>query len=374
MPCGIPLQVVRGGFSGRCERRIIKVFNLLQKSNLPGGSNAFALRKALRECRDRFSLNLRGDKTDRFGNWGSVPTYEKAISETLHKNDFDLIYSTGGPAAVHIAVAHVLDEAQIPWIAEIQDPLLVEGVDGPTYNPSKRDLDYLYLAEECLKKADAVICLTEACAQHYRDRLKKKSVYTLYPGSSVRCNPSRGLKEAGRTSGTINMFHGGTLAGNRNLDVLLRVIRDEGLDGEIVLTLAGYIDNEVREQMTSTPFVRYLGVLSRDETVRQIYCSDICLVVQNQSPISRYTIPSKFYEYTALSLPILFLGYNNDEVRRNSSIYNFYYCDQGDPKEVSECLRQVSFDYHCGRLRIPVDPDITKAADQFVKLCREISG
>lgn len=372
--CGIPLRVIERGVSGRCGGQIAKILNCLQKSRIFGKNRTLALREALRGYRDRFFLEIKGDKTDKFGNWSLISAYEKVIIETICDNDFDLIYTTGGPATVHIAAARALEEIHIPWVAEIQDPLLFEGIDGPTYKPSKRDLDHLYLAEECLKKADAVICLTETCAECYRARLKKASVHSIYPGSNVRCIPAKDLKRADRTLETVNVFHGGTLAGDRNLDVLLKAIHDAGLDEGISLTLAGYVDDGVRERIASVPFIRYLGVVSRDETARQIDRNDVCLVVQNRSSVSRYTLPSKFYEYTALSSPVLFLGYNNDEVRRNSSTYNFYYCDQQDLSEVSGSLHQVVSDHRNGRMRRPVNLDITLATDQFVKLCRNVSG
>lgn len=373
IPCGIPVRGLEGGVSRGCGVQIVKVFNQLQKSNVLRKS-ILALRETLRGCRDHLSRKINGDRRDRFGNWDLILAYEKTVSEVMRDNDFDLIYTTGGPATVHIAVAHVLEGIHIPWIAEIQDPLLFEGVDGSTYMASKRDLDHLYLAEECLKKADVVVCLTEACAEYYRDRLGKTSVHSIYPGANVGLTLAEEPKKTGETPETVSIFHGGTLAGDRNLDVLFEAIRDEGLDDEISLILAGYISDRVREQVSSLPFVRYLGILSRNETLRQISHSDVCIVVQNRGPVSHYTIPSKFYEYTSLSSPVLFLGYNNDEVRRNSSTYNFYYCDQRDLSEVSACLGQVISDHRSGSMRKPVNQNITQATDRFVDLCRKISG
>jgi len=365
--------VIEGKIFGRCRVQVVKVFNLLRNNCILGKTSILALREALRGYRDHLFQKVKDDRKDKFGNWNLIPTYEKIISETIHDTDFDLIYTTGGAATVHIAVAHALEGMHIPWIAEIQDPLLFEDIDGPTYKPSKRDLDYLYLAEECLKKADAVVCVTETCAEHYRDRLGKRSVHSIYPGSNVHSTPNEKPKSTEQTPGTISIFHGGTLAGDRNLEVLVRAIRDQDLEEAVSLTIAGYIDNEVRRQISDLPFIRYLGVVSRDETRRQISHSDVCLVVQNRSSVSKYTIPSKFYEYASLSIPILFLGYDNDEARKNSSIYNFYYCDQRNLAEVTECLQQVVSDYRSGRVRIPRGPKITTATDQFVKLCRELT-
>jgi len=374
MPCGIPLIVLENGISGRCRVRMVKAFNLLRNNRVLGKTRILALRESLRRRRDHFFQKVKDDKKDKFGNWDLIPLYEKAILESLRSNRFDLIYTTGGPATVHIAVARALDKIHIPWVAEIQDPLLFEDLDGPTYRPSKRDLDYLYIAEECLKKADALVCLTETCAEHYRARLGKTSVYSIYPGANIHYLPITEPVRAERAFNTVNIFHGGTLAGDRNLDVLLEAIHAEGLDKEVTLTLAGYVDDRVRKQISSVPFIRYLGVVSRSETVRHIRQSDICLVVQNRSSVSRYTIPSKFYEYTSLSLPVLFLGYSNDEVRRNSSTCNFYYCDQGNLSEVCSCLQQVVSDCHNGRTKRPASLNIAEATNQFVKLCKKICG
>ncbi|WP_342686036.1 MULTISPECIES: hypothetical protein [unclassified Methanoculleus] len=372
MPCGIPIRVIESGVSGRCEALVLKTFNQFQKYHILGNNDVLALREFLREYRSRLFQKVKSDRIDKFGNWSLIPTYEKAIAETIRDDGFDLIYSTGGPATVHIAVARALEGTDLPWIAEIQDPLLFEDIEGP-YMASKRDVDHLRLAEECLKKADAVVCLTEACAEYYKDRLGKTSVHSIYPGANIGRVPAREPKQTRQTSGKVNIFHGGTLAGDRNLHVLLEAIRDEDLSEKISLTLAGYIDEKVREQISSLPFVYYLGIVSRDEALCQITNSNVCLVVQNRSSISRYTIPSKFYEYISLSSPVLFLGYDNNEVRKNSSAYNFYYCDQRDLSEVSACLRQVVSDHHSESIKQPVNIDIAQATNQFVELCRKVS-
>ncbi|MFA5409697.1 MAG: hypothetical protein WC343_13080 [Bacilli bacterium] len=323
-----------------------------------------AVREALRGCRDRLSVLTHGAPTDRFGNWDLIPVYVAAITDALTQDTYDLVYSTGGSAVVHIAVASVLQEIKVPWIAEIQDPLLFDGIDN--YDPSLRDLEYLSRGEACLAAADVLVCLTESCKTRYRNHLGLPQVYSLYPGSGI--SPIPAFPDS-KVPGKTVIYHAGTLAGDRNLDVLIKAV--QGAEDQVVICLAGYVSEPIRQRISALPYIRCLGIVSRDVVASQIAGSDVCVVVQNQNPVSQYTIPSKFYDYTALSAPTLFLGYKNDEAHRNSAQYGFYYCDQADPEWVSACLRQVIRDHRMSMLRVPKDPEIRAATSTFVDICRK---
>lgn len=247
--------------------------------------------------------------SDNFANWNFQQMYEQAIEQELKRYNYDLIYSTGGPAVVHLATSKVFREHRLPWIAEIQDPLVFDGLRSVSYNASMRDIKELHNAELAIAEADAVICLTKACCDMYKDRLHKKAVYCIYPGYA-RCIAEKEHKLEKIKEKRLILFHAGTLYGDRNLDRLVRAIESADLQDEIIFRIAGYIDNNVKKTIKrGSSFIDYLGVISGMEVSKQIKNCHLCLVIQNTSNISRYTIPLKFYEYAAAGMPILFLGW-----------------------------------------------------------------
>ncbi|MGE4053505.1 MAG: glycosyltransferase, partial [Vicinamibacterales bacterium] len=170
------------------------------------------------------------DRPDVFAPWHITEAYRTTIERLLREREFDVLYSTGGVAMVHLAAeaARARTNAGIQWIAEIQDPLTFEGMRGPTYRASNNDVAMLTRTEQALERADAVICLTRACAEHYRQRRPGGEWTYLYPGSRARdILPS--IVPAPRDDDRLRLYYGGTLIGERNLDVLLAAIVDAGL-------------------------------------------------------------------------------------------------------------------------------------------------
>jgi hypothetical protein len=310
--------------------------------------------------------------SDNFANWNFQQMYEQAIEQELKRHNYDLIYSTGGPAVVHLAASKVLREHRLPWIAEIQDPLVFDGLKSVSYNASKRDMKALHNAELAIAEADAVICLTKACCNMYKDRLHKKAVYCIYPGYA-RCITKKEHKLETIKEKRLILFHAGTLYGDRNLDRLVCAIESAGLQDEIILRVAGYIDNNVKKAIKrGSSFIDYLGVIPGAEVSKQIKSCHLCLVIQNTSNISKYTIPFKFYEYAAAGMPILFLGYRSNEAMENSIVYNYYYADMAEQGNIINSLQQLIKENKNGNLKIPIAIDIEDASRSFLKVCNQV--
>jgi hypothetical protein len=83
----------------------------------------------------------------------------------IYRRKFDLIYSTGGAYAAHIAGAALQRATGVPWMAEVHDPMVVPGVVPSTPQQRKQaQVEALICAQ-----ADVAIWFTEqalATARH----------------------------------------------------------------------------------------------------------------------------------------------------------------------------------------------------------------
>jgi len=289
------------------------------------------------------------------------------ISRNIDLVSFDICYSTGGSTGAHLVGKWISNQVGIPWVAEVQDPIVHNYNTNHITQCFRMRLDKI---ERLLKESDVLLTLTKNCKHHYEMKYGWEHVVSLYPGTSVPL--SYALSET-RTPSTekLRLFYAGSLASSRNLEVLVDSILAQQIDHRVEVIIAGDIDTPNSQLITKHDFLHYLGRLSRLEVHNRLMDTDLALVIQHRDPLSSLTIPSKFYEYAALGVPILFLGYQNAEVESNADLYNFFYADQSNPRQVQVMLQHLVEQE--STLKKPTIPyDLETATNEFLSLCRHV--
>lgn len=229
----------------------------------------------------------------------------------------ELIYSTGGPSSAHLAAAFIARRRGIPWIAELQDPL----VHGD-WQRSRRALAFFKWLERFIcKRADAVIFLTNGARQQadLRTGLGRRG-RAVYPGADPAAMPAVSYKKGDY----FHVAHFGSLGGSRNLKIFL-----EGLKlflGErpelakiVRLDLYGHCDrlsSKLIKSFPCTEVIRDFGRVPHRQSLSAMKQSDLLLLIQNTEEFSADTIPSKTYEYLLAARPILGLVHKNQELEQ----------------------------------------------------------
>ncbi len=229
----------------------------------------------------------------------------------------DLVYSTGGPVSAHIAAAMLSRLAGLPWIAELQDPLVYGDFSrGGLARKVNRWVENLIF-----RKASAVIFLTEAAkdAAYSRHRADPALAHAIHPGAAPPEVPpvswSRGEH--------CRFAHFGSLGGTRNLKVFLYALdmvlsEDPGLAEMVRLDLYGTIDRASRKMIADFKYpgvISDFGKVSRLDALRAMQRSDVLVMIHNRDDSAPLTIPAKFYDYVQADRPILGLVYKNPELR-----------------------------------------------------------
>ena len=243
----------------------------------------------------------------------------------LRDRKFDLIYSTGGAFAAHIAGAALKRATGIRWLAEVHDPMVVPGTMPSTPQQKMQ----ARVETTICREADVAIWFTDQALASARQRNPELGDrgHMMLPGVDA---PPFAL-EAYKPSDKFVIGHFGSLSETRNLartiDALdLLIDQQPDLDGRVELHVyGGPLDpisaTAVANARHST--VRHFGRIEADpvtgksgrEQILQCMRSvDVLLLLHGVEPICAEYIPSKMYEYLWMQRPILAVVYRNDQM------------------------------------------------------------
>jgi glycosyltransferase involved in cell wall biosynthesis len=277
-------------------------------------------------------------------NWSWYLSAQRSALQLAKRFKADIVYSTGGPITAHIAAEKVNRRMGVPWIAEFQDPLRT----GVSTRNRRESGMHSRIEEMVAAKADSVIFLTRALRDTTLSRMEfKGEVQTIYPGSPPIGETNQ--RDLSLNKERMELVHIGTLSSTRNLKGLLK-----GLDhlkenkprilDRVSVHQYGYADGKVVSSVGNNPYhIRLMGKVSHFDALNAMVNANVLLLVQDWSPISSETIPSKVYEYLHSGRPILGLVYRNPELKRMLERYGHMVVEVDDTQATAEAV-EILFD------------------------------
>lgn len=242
------------------------------------------------------------------------------------RQPFDLIYSTGGAFAAHLAGRALKRTTGTPWLAEVHDPFVTPGNTPRT----AQDKMQARVERQICREADVAIWFTEqalasACARHPQLGARGKM---MLPGTD---SPFQTLPPYVPGPKFI-IGHFGSLSATRNLSVIvgalehLQAQRPELVTATELHVYGGPLDLVSSEKITSSPVsacIRHFGrveadpisgLSGREKILRHMRAVDVLLLLHGEDPICEEYIPSKLYEYLWVQRPILATVHRNPQM------------------------------------------------------------
>lgn len=238
---------------------------------------------------------------------------------------FDLVYSTGGAFAAHVAGAALKRATGIRWLAEVHDPMVVPGTVPAT---AQQKMQARVETEIC-RQADVAIWFTDqalASAKQRNPELGERG-HMMLPGVDEPPYPLEPYKPGEK----FVLGHFGSLSETRNLastvaalDLLLD--QQPELAGRVELHVyGGPLDRLSATAMAAArhPCVRHFGRIEtdpvtrksgREQILQRMRSADVLLLLHGVEPICAEYIPSKMYEYLWMQRPILALVHRNQQM------------------------------------------------------------
>ncbi len=267
-----------------------------------------------------------------------------------------VIYSTGGPASAHVAAGLVARTLRIPWIAELQDPLVFKGLNrrGRALKVQSRIERFI------LRKASVVVFLTEGARESaiVRTGAQPSKCHVIYPGAPEETDEKR--DEQRRPDPRFCRFgHFGSMGGSRNAATFLEGLRaaiaaDPDLARVVRFDLYGTTDRYSRgliEQFEYPGVVTDRGKVLRTDARDEMKNCDVLVMINNLDDFSRETIPAKIYEYLLMNRTVFGLVYRNTFLKEMLLSRGHFACEADAPDDVCKTILSVVDKWRTNSLR-----------------------
>ncbi|MDP1655948.1 MAG: hypothetical protein Q8K91_12370 [Hylemonella sp.] len=270
---------------------------------------------------------------------------------------FDLIYSTGGAFAAHVAGRALKRATGTPWLAEVHDPLVMPGtVPATPQQKMQAEVERLICTD-----ADIAIWFTEqalASARRRHPQLGERGKMLL-PGID---QPFQMLPPY-QPGTKFVIGHFGSLSATRHLGPVitaledLQVRRPDLVAATELHVTGGPLDAVSSARVAASPVrdcVRHLGRIEadpitgrsgREQILYRMRTVDVLLLLHGEEPICSEYIPSKLYEYLWMQRPILGIVHANPQMaellRSQGHVAVLSGTQVGVSGELAEALEQL---------------------------------
>jgi glycosyltransferase involved in cell wall biosynthesis len=278
-----------------------------------------------------------------------LSAYLKGRMLARHRK-FDLIYSTGGAFAAHVAGRALKQALGVRWLAEVHDPLVMPGSTPATAQERMQ----AEVERQICTDADAAIWFTEqalASAKRRHPQLGERG-RMLLPGIDA---PFKVLPPDVPGSKMV-IGHFGSLSASRNLVPIIGAMellerRSPQLLARLELHVyGGPLDVVSAEYLNKSPVrshVRHFGrveadpvtgISGRDCILHLMRSMDVLLLLHGTEPICAEYIPSKMYEYFWMQRPILATVHCNPQMAQMLIAQGHMAVAQDAPEQLYEAM------------------------------------
>lgn len=232
--------------------------------------------------------------------------YLKSYIET---HQIDTVITTGPPHSVHLIGLGLKKMLAIRWIADFRDPWTSIGYHKELKLSAKAAEQHKLLEKRVLTQADEIIVTSPTTKKEF-EQITNQPIQVITNGYDVEYVEKRPLDNK------FSLAHIGSLLSERNPRVLWKALRelvkeDEQFAKDFELKLVGKISKEVLdaiEEFKLTPYLNNMGYVSHKEALIQQRTSQVLLLIEIDSYLTKGIIPGKLYEYMAAERPILGIG------------------------------------------------------------------
>lgn len=242
------------------------------------------------------------------------------------KQPFDLIYSTGGAFAAHLAARALKRDTGTPWLAEVHDPLVMPGALPATHQQKMQaEVERLICTE-----ADIAIWFTEQALASARQRHPQLGLRgkMMLPGIDRPFNVLPPYQPGEK----FIIGHFGSLSPTRHLGPILAALELLGqsrpdLIAQTELHVYGGPLDSISIGLLAVSSVGHhvhhfgrleadpqTGQSGREQILNRMRSADVLLLLHGDDAICAEYIPSKLYEYLWMQRPVLAVVHRNPQM------------------------------------------------------------
>jgi glycosyltransferase involved in cell wall biosynthesis len=300
----------------------------------------------------------------------------------IKKYDINLIYSTGGAYSAHLTALWLKKITNLPWIAEIHDPMIQPGTI-----PQTRDQKFqASLEKNVCQNGDLIWWFTQGAllsSQMRCPELKDKGI-VIIPGATPPDIKGTYLK-----SKFFNISHFGSLSETRSLAPFLKALSSCIQSGSIpkdilkVHIYGGKIDRMSKALIKKLQledsviehgrleFNPVNNLSGREQVVLKMQESDCLLLMHGEIPECSEYIPSKLYEYFWAERPVLGITHNNTQLDDLIRQRNCFVAHTSNPDSIIKELEKIYQLWTTNQLLTKSNPiSVEQAVKEIINHCK----
>jgi glycosyltransferase involved in cell wall biosynthesis len=260
----------------------------------------------------------------------SIQFLEKYIQE----NQIDTVITTGPPHSLHLIGLGLKEKMQLHWLADFRDPWTTIGYHDALKLSARAAKRHKELESKVLNTADSILVTSFTTKKEFQT-LTKQPIYVITNGYDVELVEKMPLDEK------FTLAHIGSFLSQRNPEILWQCLKEiiaenPSFSNDFQLKLIGAVSPEILQTISKfglEGFVTNLGYVSHHEAVSQQRSSQVLLLIEIDSEITKSIIPGKLFEYMVSERPILAIGPKDSDFETIIKSTNTGVFHQYDEKE-----------------------------------------
>lgn len=307
-----------------------KFANLLSKKSSKTISSGIIPKKKKQSLIERLLLYVRGNFFIPDARKGWVKPSVAYLSEYIKKESIETIITTGPPHSLHLIGLQLKAQLNVKWIADFRDPWTTIGYHKDLKLTKSSRQKHELLEQNVLQSADQIIVTSTVTKQEFA--LKTQQPITVITNGYDTYAIERPEKDQRFT-----IAHIGSLLSERNPTQLWDALREliaenEAFKTAFQLNLIGVVSDDVLQTLSSyqlDDYVNVVGYVNHEEAMQFQMQSQVLLLIEIDSQVSKAIIPGKLFEYMVSSTPILAIGPQESDVediiKTTNTGHYFYY-------------------------------------------------
>ncbi len=307
-----------------------KFANLLSKKSSKTISSGIIPKKKKQSLIERLLLYVRGNFFIPDARKGWIKPSVVYLSEYIKNEGIETIITTGPPHSLHLIGLQLKAQLNVKWIADFRDPWTTIGYHKDLKLTKSSRQKHELLEQNVLQSANQIIVTSTVTKQEFA--LKTQQPITVITNGYDTYAIERPEKDQRFT-----IAHIGSLLSERNPTQLWDALREliaenEAFKTAFQLNLIGVVSDDVLQTLSSyqlDDYVNVVGYVNHEEAMQFQMQSQVLLLIEIDSQVSKAIIPGKLFEYMVSSTPILAIGPQESDVediiKTTNTGHYFYY-------------------------------------------------
>lgn len=241
----------------------------------------------------------------------------KFLSKYITEHHIDTIITTGPPHSIHLIGLKLKNKLSLKWIADFRDPWTTIGYHQKLKLSNKAKRKHLLLEKQVLNSSDQLITTSWGTQKEFSNK-------TATPIAVITNGFDEIKPIAIELDKKFTLSHIGSLLSERNpinLWLALAELTNENNDFATYfqLNLAGVVSESIIKSIKQHGLSNYLntlGYISHAEAIQLQHKTQLLLLIEINSEITKAIIPGKLFEYLQAKRPILGVGPKNADLAK----------------------------------------------------------